>query len=113
VEIQESSGEVRVNGQLLAEDYIQGVTGCSSPVCTWTIPEAGTAESQSQCGSDHCYFVMGDNRQNSSDSRQGWLVPKENIVGKALITYWHEGSPEVKVAPNHSVGIVDEASAEQ
>jgi hypothetical protein len=24
---------------------------------------------------------MGDNRQNSSDSRQGWLVPVENIIG--------------------------------
>jgi signal peptidase I len=113
VEIHESSGEVKVNGQLLKEDYIQGVTGCSSPVCTWTVPEAGTEDSQKGCGSDHCYFVLGDNRQNSSDSRQGWLVPKENIVGKALITYWHEGSPDVHVAPNHGVGVVDEASAEQ
>jgi signal peptidase I len=113
VEIHESSGEVRVNDQLLSEPYIQGVTGCSSPVCTWTVPEAGTPESVNQCGSDHCYFVLGDNRQNSSDSRQGWLVPKENVVGKALITYWHEGSPDVHFAPNRSVGLADEASADE
>ena len=34
------------------------------------------------------YFVLGDNRNNSSDSHKGWTVPRQNIVGKAWITYW-------------------------
>lgn len=34
------------------------------------------------------YFVLGDNRNNSSDSHRGWTVPRENIIGKAWITYW-------------------------
>ncbi len=34
------------------------------------------------------YFVLGDNRNNSSDSHRGWTVPQENIIGKAWITYW-------------------------
>lgn len=34
------------------------------------------------------YFVLGDNRNNSSDSHKGWTVPRQNIIGKAWITYW-------------------------
>jgi len=34
------------------------------------------------------YFVLGDNRNNSSDSHKGWTVPRENIVGKAWVVYW-------------------------
>jgi signal peptidase I len=112
VEIDEVGGQVSVNGTPLTETYTQGTTGCSQD-CTWTVPQANTTNSQQACGSDACYFVLGDNRQNSSDSRQGWLVPKENIVGKALITYWDEGSPDIHFAPNHSVGVTDEASADQ
>lgn len=104
---------VIVNGHELDEPYVQGGTNCNSNVCTWFIPERDSPESYAECGSAACYFVMGDNRQNSSDSRQGWLVPEENIIGKALITYWHQGGPEFELAPNHSVGFVGEASAEE
>lgn len=34
------------------------------------------------------YFVLGDNRNNSSDSRAGWTVPVQNIIGKAWIVLW-------------------------
>jgi signal peptidase I len=34
------------------------------------------------------YFVLGDNRNNSSDSHRGWTLPRENIIGKAWINYW-------------------------
>ena len=106
--IDEATGEVSINAVVLDEPYIRGRTSCGS-ACEIDIPAAGSQESFDTCGSSECYFVMGDNRANSSDSRQGWLVPKENIIGKTLITYWDDGGPELSLAPNHSVGEAEEA----
>lgn len=100
IQIDPSAGTVILNGEVLQEDYIQGKTTCQSACGPWVVPE-------------RAFFVMGDNRQNSSDSRQGWFVPEENIIGKALITYWRNGGPELDLAPNHKVSFTSEASAQE
>ena len=46
-------------------------------------------------------FAMGDNRDNSSDSRYWGFVPRENIIGKPLAIYWsYDASTEDLMNPN-------------
>jgi signal peptidase I len=65
--------QVQVNGLILTEPYI---TAPANPLGNrWVIPP-------------NDYFVMGDNRQVSDDSRDWGLVPKSYIIGKAVLIYW-------------------------
>ena len=71
VEIKE--GAVYVNGAKLDEPYIMSNPG-------YTLEEQEIPPDM--------YFVLGDNRNNSDDSHHGWLVPRENIIGKAWLSTW-------------------------
>lgn len=55
----------------------------------WTEPilNAGVAEDEVTVGEDE-YFVVGDNRNNSSDSRDFGVVDKDRIMGKAVLRIW-------------------------
>ena len=71
-EVQISNHQVRVNGQVLNEPYIMAEPNYSG---SWIVP-------------DNMIFVLGDNRNQSSDSHRWGYVPFENVVGKALVIYW-------------------------
>jgi signal peptidase I len=65
-------GKVSVNGEIFQEPYVHSPLGTSG---NWSVPQ-GTL------------FVMGDNRDNSSDSRAWGTVPIENVIGEAIFVYW-------------------------
>lgn len=67
-----ADGQVLVNGAVLQEPYI-----AAAPLYAgeWDVPEGSL-------------FVLGDNRNDSSDSHAWGLLPLDNVIGKAVLIYW-------------------------
>ncbi|MGB9672773.1 MAG: signal peptidase I [Anaerolineales bacterium] len=70
--VQIQAGKVYVNGEQLIEPYIAAAPDYEG---TWKVPEGNL-------------FVLGDNRNRSSDSHSWGMVPLDNVIGKALVVYW-------------------------
>ncbi len=68
--------QLYINGELMEEPYINGP--CTSFRCRDNIWELGPDE----------YFMMGDNRNVSNDSRAFGPVPRGNLVGEVLLRFW-------------------------
>ena len=71
-EVNIENGTVYVNGIALSEPYIAAFPAYSG---TWVVPERSL-------------FVLGDNRNNSSDSHQWGFVDLDDVVGKAVFIYY-------------------------
>jgi len=94
------AGFVWINGKRLDEPYTQGTSRPASPssyygeftdkenVFPYTVPP-------------DCYFAMGDNRQNSADSRYWGCVPRKNIIGTPVIIYMSLNAPETAWQPGN------------
>lgn len=82
-----SDGQVSVSGVILGEPYIKASPSYEG---TWQVPEG-------------YLFVLGDNRNNSSDSHSWGMVPLENVIGKAELVYlpishWQVLNPNIAEA---------------
>ncbi len=75
-EVTVKEGVVFINGQHLPEPYLRGA------------PAAFGLSEQTWVLGPSQYFVMGDNRVKSTDSREFGPVPRQRIVGKVWFRYW-------------------------
>ena len=74
-EIDVKDGRVYINGEMYKEPYAKGFTSPKDMEFPIKIP-------------DNEYFVMGDNRENSMDSRDIGLINTDKIEGKAVLRLW-------------------------
>jgi signal peptidase I len=82
--VSERSGYVYIDGRLLHEPYVDEVDR-DSQSRTWPrVPEGA-------------YFMMGDNRADSCDSRQWGPVPRGKLIGPVVLTYW----PPTRLSPHY------------
>ncbi len=79
------NGQIAINGHRLIEPYITEPWQGTMPLIR--IPQGE-------------YFVMGDNRRNSTDSRFFGLVPRDLIIGKAMLALWPPD--KLGLAPNET-----------
>jgi len=84
-EIDLRNGAVWINGKKLQENYTTGPTEPAPPSYRevkfpYHVPE-------------HCYFMMGDNRGNSYDSRYWGCVPRKDILGTPVTIYMSVEAP--------------------
>jgi len=100
-------GSVWINGKRLEEPYTVGRTEPGDPGM-FRGPLAGQTSVLPYTVAKDCYFVMGDNRGNSLDSRFTGCIPRANIVGTPDMIYMSIDTPS---DPWGSGAITDRVSA--
>ena len=83
-----SGGHVFINGRRLYEPYVRREDGRPEPTTPFEDVEAGWSLQRPYVVPQGHYFLMGDNRSISDDSRDWGPAASSEIIGEAFCTYW-------------------------
>jgi signal peptidase I len=85
--IYSSGNSIYVNGRLLAEPYLPSDDPLGPPIASpqhpYRVPPGE-------------FYMLGDNRADSCDSRYWGPIKGSTIVGKVVLTWWHDGRPDFR-----------------
>jgi signal peptidase I len=110
---------VYINGAAVDEPYAQHTTALRDPYrddfprtdspgygvdAKWWKEMPKLVEDRQLIVPEGHYFVLGDNRDDSQDSRYWGFVPRENIVGRPLLIYWSSDNLSGDLPASPSVG---------
>jgi signal peptidase I len=85
--IYSSGGSIYVNGRLLAEPYLPRYDPPGPPIASRQHPYRVPPGE---------FYLLGDNRADSCDSRYWGPVQGPSIIGKVVLTFWHDGRPDLR-----------------
>jgi signal peptidase I len=85
--IYSSGNSIYVNGRLLAEPYLPPYDPLGP-----SIPDASSRHPYRVPPGE--FYVLGDNRADSCDSRYWGPIEGSSIIGKVVLTWWHDGHPD-------------------
>ena len=87
--IYSSGNSIYIDGRRLAETYLPPYDPLGPP-----IPDASRQHPYRVPPGE--FYVLGDNRDDSCDSRYWGPIEGSSIVGKVVLTFWHDGHPEFR-----------------
>jgi len=111
--------QVFINGVLQEEPFVQHITKVREPYrddfprtdapdfevdAKWWKLMPKLVEDHQLIVPEGNYFVLGDNRDDSQDSRYWGFVPRENIIGRPLMIYWSTSNPNNDLTKSPSPG---------
>ena len=85
--IYSAGNSIYVNGRLLAESYLPRYDPLGAPIASQEHPYRVPPGE---------FYLLGDNRADSCDSRYWGPVKGSAIIGKVVLVWWHDGHPDLR-----------------